>query len=68
MDVWYLDDGTIVTTPELAVAYLKAYDHVTEKQGGKRNPVKTVTTLLARPQPVSLPQAMRSLPMLPEFM
>ena len=47
VDVWYLDDGTVVLAPELVVPYLKAYDASTALQGGKRNVTKTIVTLYA---------------------
>ena len=47
VDVWYLDDGTAIMTPELLVAYLLAYDRVTDTQGGKRNVKKTTVTIYA---------------------
>eukprot|EP00973_Karenia_brevis_P088846 12323109-Karenia_brevis.AAC.1 len=47
VDVWYLDDGTAIMVPELAVHYLQAYDRITASQGGKRNFKKTVVTIYA---------------------
>ena len=47
VDLWYLDDGTIILTPGLVGAYLRAYDRVTAQQGGKRNLGKTLVTIYA---------------------
>ena len=34
VDVRYLDDGTIITVPELVVPWLQAYDRISAEQGG----------------------------------
>ena len=57
VDVWYLDDGTVVTVPQLVLPWLQAYDRVSEIQGGKRNLQKTIVTLYA---PVEAIAAKRS--------
>ena len=43
--VWYLDDATLITRPQLALPWWQGYDKRTEAQGGKRNLAKTVVTL-----------------------
>ena len=57
VDVWYLDDGTIITVPQLVHPWLQAYDRVSELQGGKRNLQKTIVTLYAGASTVVAKQA-----------
>lgn len=45
VDVWYLDDATIMTRPWLVSGYLRAYDRLTTEQGGRRNKGKTLVTV-----------------------
>ena len=47
VDVWYFDDGTVIIVPQLVQPWLRAYDRVSELQGGKRNLQKTIVTLYA---------------------
>ena len=47
MDVWYLDDGTIVCHPAQAANFLAAFDESCEAAGAKRSRPKTKVTLLA---------------------
>jgi len=47
VDVWLLDDATVMISPELMVPYLRAYDRGTAAQGGKRNVKNTIVTLYA---------------------
>ena len=46
MDVWYLDDGTIVAHPLLGVAFLEAFDRQSQRPGSERNRTKTKAAFL----------------------
>ena len=37
MDIWYLDDGTVLVHPALAVPFLEAFDKCSASYGAKRN-------------------------------
>ena len=45
-DVWYLDDGTIVLNPVLAVPFLEAFDRRSVEVGAERNRQKTKVSML----------------------
>jgi len=53
MDVWYLDDGTIVCHPAQAANFLEAFDVSCEAAGARRSRPKTKVTLLASKQEVA---------------
>ena len=40
-DVWYLDDGDTLTTPELVMPYIEALDAANVKMGAERSKTKT---------------------------
>ena len=47
LDVWYLDDNTVLTRTRLAADYLEAADSSSAARGGQRNRGKTIVTLYA---------------------
>ena len=46
VDFWYLDDGTVVAHPSLAVRFLEAFDRNSAQVGATRNREKTTVSLL----------------------
>ena len=48
VDVWYLDDGTIMLHPIFVCPYLRAFDSLKARTGGRRNLAKTKVTVYAK--------------------